>query len=228
MPVSRTRPTRKRSPRVVKAVESETPADFDFGNFIGGFRRPIITRYLYQRADLVPRLSELDDLIGNLERQVDRMEQADESVERSLTDDSPLVRMQSRLNTLIAEFNELAQEYEDSKIPFTFRIPDRKSDAARTKELMIADGVFDPDPPSIDTPEGQEYADIASLYSMAVTCTSHPMSPAQWKDFRDTVGEAAWLTLFLGWLEGVKAVMPSVPFSPKPLPTQEPPTQSPG
>jgi hypothetical protein len=228
MPVSRTRPTRKRpAASRVKAVEQETPADFDFDAFVGGFRRPTITKFLYQRADLVPRLSELDEIIGDLERRVDRMEQADETVERSVTEDDPLTRMQQRLNRLIGEFNDIAQEYEDSKIPFTFRIPDRKSDSQQTRAMMTADGVFDPNPPSIDTPEGEEYADIASLYSMSVTCTSHPMTPDQWKAFRETVGEAAWMTLFMGWLEGVKAAMPSVPFSQKPLPIPEPTTPSP-
>lgn len=228
MPVSRTRPTRKRpAASRTKAVEPETPADFDFDAFVGGFRRPTITRYLYQRADLVPRLSELDEIISDLERRVDRMQNADETVERSVTDDDPLTRMQDRLNRLITEFNDIAQEYEESKIPFTFRIPDRKTDTQRTRSMMESDGVFNPDPPPIDTPEGEEYADITSMYSIAVTCTSHPMSVPQWRAFRETVGEAAWMTLFMGWLEGVKAAMPSVPFSQKPLPTQERTTPSP-
>ena len=227
MPVSRTRPTRKRpAASRVKAVE-QTPANFDFDAFVGGFRRPTITKYLYQRTDLVPRLSELDSIITDLERRVDRMEQADESVERSVTDDNLLTRSQERLNRLIGEFNEIAEEYENSRIPFTFRIPDKKSDSETTRALMTADGIYDPNPPSMDTPEGEEYADLAALYSMSVTCTSHPMDPAQWKVFRETVGEAAWMTLFLGWLEGVKAAMPSVPFSQKPLPTQEPRMPSP-
>lgn len=210
-----------RKPAKAKILTVNEPKQFDFDAYIMKVRdrRPVFTRNLYLAADLVPRLSELDLLIDDLTVRLEKVETAEgDNVERSVTDVNVPLQLRTRLVELTDEFNRLAQEYQDSADPYTFRMPDQKKDRLAVDELMKADGVWLEKLP--DHPDAaNEYADLAAVYSMSLTCTSHPMTVAQWMELREAVGEAAFMSLATAWVEAVKASQPSAPFSPKPLPS---------
>lgn len=206
-------------PRKPKLLTVNEAKSFDFDAFIQGFKRPEFTRNLYQRADLLPRLTELDDLTNDIQARLDKAEAAEgDKPERSIDDVDVVTTLRARLDKLIVEFNDLYNEYEQSAVPFTFRVPDQAGDRTAVKQLMEADGL-DTTPPKDDDDALEKFAETHALYSMSVTCTSHPMQPAQWKQFREHVGEAAFGQLVQAWVEAVKAAAPSAPFAPKPSPT---------
>ena len=205
-----------RKPKLLTVNEAQS---FDFDAFVSGFRRPEFTRNLYKRADLLPRLAELDELTTDLQARLDKVEDAQgDKPDRSITDIDLATTLRTRLETLIAEFNSLYETYEASAVAFTFRVPDQKGDWTQIKILMRELGV-DPD----KVPEEEElqlpWLEAQAIAGMHVTCTSHPMTVEQWQKFREAVGDPALGSLVQAWNEAVKATVPAAPFSPKPSPT---------
>lgn len=206
------------APRKPKLLQVNEPKAFDFDAYILKVkaRRPVFTRNLYLAADLVPKLSELDELMSDLTARLARIETADgDDTERSITEVNPAVQLRERLRVLTEEFNELAEEYQNSADPYTFRVPDQKSDHTDVVNAMKEAGVFLEELPT-DATEVAAYYELCALYSMSLTCTSHPMSVSQWQALREAVGEPAFTSLFEGWSEAVSASKPTAPFSPKP------------
>jgi hypothetical protein len=207
-----------RKPRLATINEAKT---FDFDAFIQGFKREEFTRNLYQRADLLPRLSELDDIINSMQGRLDTARQArgDEPEARGIDDVDIVAQLEQRLNALTAEFNEIYDEYEASAVRFTFRIPDQKNDRLELKEALEAGGVPLEMPDDATDEELLDQADKVAMYSMSLTCSSHPMTVEQWRKLRETVGEPAFQSLARAWVEATKAANPTAPFSRKVLTT---------
>ena len=208
------------APRKPKLLTVNEAQGFDFDAFVGGFKRPEFTRNLYQRADLLPRLAELDELTNDLQARLDKVEAAaGDNPERSVTEIDPATTLRTRLEALVAEFNDTYETYEASAVAFTFRVPDRNDDWPTIRELMRKLGV-DPGkvPDESDEPAVIDWMTAQAIAGMTVTCTSHPMTVEQWQAFRERVGDNALGTLAQAWNEAVKAALPSAPFSPKPLP----------
>lgn len=217
------------APRKPKLLTVNEAQGFDFDAFVLGFKRPEFTRNLYQRADLLPRLSELNELTDDLQARLDKAEAAEgDKPERSIDDVDVVTTLRARLDRLIIEFNDLYEQYEASAVAFTFRVPDQKGDWAQIKDTMHSMGA---NPDKMPEDEGQEQIDwlvAQALSGMTVTCTSHPMTLEQWQTFREAVGDTALGTLVSAWNEAVKAVVPTAPFSPKPLPGPPNGESSPG
>ena len=205
-------------------------AAFDFDAWLGGFQRPEFTRSLFKRADLAPRLSALEKQIDDLDTRIDKLERAEETAERSVTDVNPLAELTARRETLTAEYNDLAEQLNASSVEFTFRVPDRKTDHTTIQGLMDEAGMVQPvkpedtDDPELKKTQAAEFDtefsvwwDALALRSMAVTCKSHTFTVPQWEALRDRVGEIAFNGLAAAWFEAVQAASPAVPFSPKPL-----------
>jgi hypothetical protein len=209
-----------RKPKLLTVNEAQS---FDFDAFVLGFKRPEFTRNLYQRADLLPKLAELDALTTELQTQLDKAEAAEgDKPERSIDDVDVVTTLRTRLNRLIVEFNELYEQYEASAVAFTFRVPDQSGDWAEIKTRMLALGADSKVPPKDDDEEAQvHWLTAQAIAGMSVTCTSHPMDVEQWSQFRAAVGDAALATLVQAWNEAVKAVVPAAPFSPKVSPGQD-------
>lgn len=210
-----TTPPNRRAKR--KAVDASNPAEFDFDSFAQGFQRPRYTANIFRRADLVPRLSELSELIDDLQARLERMDEDDS--DRGIEDDHPAARTRIKAAELISEFNELAQQYDDSKVTFVLRSPDGRSDHEKIRKVMEADGVFQEDPPPVTTREGQQYADDVAMYSLSVMCVSHDFTVEQWKALRAAIGEVSYAAILGAYFEAVKGILPSAPFSPKDLPS---------
>lgn len=209
------------TPRKRKTLTVNEPKQFDFDSYILKVRdrRPVFTRNLYLAADLIPRLAELDELIEELTARLAKVETAEgDQAERSVTDVNVPLQLRTRLVELTDEFNRLSEEYQDSADPYTFRMPDQKKDRGAVDSLMKTDGVWLEKMPE-DPDAATEYAELAAIYSMSMTCTSHPMTVAQWVELREAVGEPAFQTLATAWLEAVKASQPSAPFLHKLSPT---------
>src|SRR6478609_2999270 len=113
-----------RKPRLV-VNEAKT---FDFDAFIADIRVPEFTRNLYKRADLLPRIAQLDERITDTEKRIETAEKAQGEQERSVTDVDVVSELTQRLDKMVAEFNSLYEEYEASAIPFVFRVPNHKDD----------------------------------------------------------------------------------------------------
>jgi hypothetical protein len=208
------------APRKPKLVQVNEAKDFDFDAFVHGFKRPEFTRNLYQRADLLPRLAELDELTNDLQARLDKVEAAEgDKPERSIDDVDLGVTLRERLERLIAEFNDLYEQYEASAVAFTFRVPDQAGDWAEIKRRMLDLGADSKTPPKDDDEDAVvKWLTAQAIAGMSVTCTSHPMTIEQWQQFRGAVGDAALASLVQAWNEAVKAVVPAAPFSPKPWP----------
>lgn len=208
------------APRKPKLVTVNEAKEFDFDAFIQGFKRPEFTRNLYQRADLLPRLSELDEITANMQQRLDQAEAAKgENDVRGIDDVDAAATLRTRLDALIQEFNGLYDEYEASGIAFTFRIPDQKEDRTAVHKAMKADGLDTELPKDADDEQTIALADTFAMYSMSMTCTSHPMTVEQWKALREKVGEAAFQSLAVAWVEATKAANPTPPFVKKLLTT---------
>ena len=210
------------APRKPKMLTVNEAQSFDFDAFVLGFKRPEFVRNLYQRADLLPKLAELDGLITELQTQLDKAEAAEgDKPERSIDDVDVVATLRARLNRLVVEFNETYETYEASAVAFTFRVPDQKGDWAEIKQRMLVLGADSAKPPKDDDEDAAvNWLTAQAVAGMSVTCTSHPMTVEQWQQFRSVVGDAALATLVQAWNEAVKAVVPAAPFSPKPSPSQ--------
>lgn len=227
--------SRKPATAVVEASE------FDFDAWLRGFHRPEFTRSLFKRADLAPRLSVLEKQIDDLDTRIDKLERADETAERSLTDVNPLAELTARREKFTTEYNDLAEQLNASAVEFTFRVPDKKDDHAKIQALMDEVGLTQPekkedtDDPEFNTIQAKAFDEAFSIWwdalalrSMAVTCKSHTFTIPQWEALRDKVGEIAFNGLAAAWFEAVQAASPSTVFLAKPSRIQETDPSSPG
>lgn len=215
-------------------------SEFDFEAFLAGFERPEFTRSLFKKGKLVPVLAELSKELDDLESRVDRLEKANpegEDSDRDITSVDPLSVLRRRLAEKTVEWNAVAEEFNESAIPFTFRVPDDKDDRGRITALMEADGFTQPEKPELVEGEPEEvqaarkaefdaafnrWWDALTIRSMSVTCVSHQFTVAQWEALRDRVGLLAFAALMEAWSEAVQAAKPNGPFLLKPSPTPEP------
>lgn len=224
-------PSRKSARTAINAA-----AEFDFEAFLGEFEEPTFTRQLMRKGSMLPDLTERARVLDEIERDIERMEKAEEDVERDLTDVSPLAKLKETRNRLTLEYNEIAEEYNASAVDFTFRVPNRPGDQEEIAALLEEAGLEEP-PRPVDF-EGMDdeqkaallavwekqfgaYWARATLRSMSVTCTSHRMTPEQWEQLESKVGVVAFAGLRNAWAEAMQAAAPSAPFSLRPLPTQE-------
>ena len=210
-------------------------AVFDFEAFLGEFERPTFTRQLMRKASLLPDLTQRSRVLDEIEEQIERLEKVEGEKERAITDVSPLAELQARREKLTLEYNDLANEYNASAVDFTFRVPDQEGDQERIAALLEEAGLEPPDKPD-ESLDGDERAaamavwekdfetwwNAATLRSMSVTCTSHRLTVAQWEELQARVGLLAFGQLKNAWAEAVQAATPTVPFSLRPLPTQQP------
>jgi hypothetical protein len=217
-------------------------SEFDFEAFLAGFERPEFTRSLFKKGKLVPVLAELGRELDDLETRIDRLEKANpegEDSDRDITSVDPLSVLKRRHAEKTTEWNAVAEEFNASAIPFTFRVPDDKDDHDRINALMTAGGFVQPVRPELDSelPEDVQAArkaefdeafnkwwDALTIRSMSVTCVSHTFTVAQWEALRDRVGLLAFAALMEAWSEAVQAAKPNGPFLLKPSPTPEPAT----
>lgn len=226
------------APRRTAAKTAITEAaEFDFEKFLADFERPEFTRSLFKKGKLVPKLAELGRELDDLETRVDRLEKATpegEDSDRDITAIDPLSVLRRRLAEKTLEWNAVAEEFNESAIPFTFRVPDDKDDHERIKALMDADGFVQPEKPEPVEGEPAEDAaarkavfdeafnkwwDALTIRSMSVTCVSHTFTVAQWEALRDRVGLLAFSALMEAWSEAVQAAKPNGPFLLKPYPS---------
>lgn len=224
-------PSRKSARTAINAA-----AEFDFEAFLGEFEEPTFTRPLMRKGAMLPDLTERARVLDELEKDIERMESAEEDVERDLTDVSPLAKLKATRTRLTLEYNAIAEEYNASAVDFTFRVPNRPGDHEQITALLEASGLDEPPRPETDGLDDEEKAAVmaawekdfsaywakATLRSMAVTCTSHRMTPEQWERLENKVGVIAFGGLRNAWAEAMQAAAPSAPFSLRPLPTQEP------
>jgi hypothetical protein len=226
------------APRRTAAKTAITEAaEFDFEAFLADFERPEFTRSLFKKGKLVPVLAELSKELDDLETRVDRLEKATpegEDSDRDITAVDPLSVLKRRLQEKTTEWNAVAEEFNASAIPFTFRVPDDKDDHDRIQALLEQDGFVQPDRP--EPIEGEPAEDTAArkaafedafnkwwdaltIRSMSVTCVSHTFTVAQWEALRDRVGLLSFSALMEAWSEAVQAAKPNGPFLLKPSPT---------
>lgn len=215
-------------------------AEFNFDEFLDGFQRPTFTRNLNRRADLAPTLIEQQKVLDDLDERIDRLERAEgEEPERDITAINPLHTLLERRERLTLEYNDLANEYNESAVSFTFRVPDKAGDHQRIQAMMaeVGQSVQPVRPPRSETGDEEADAeantvadakfekefevwwDALAIRSMSVTCTSHDFTIEQWELLRDKVGNVAFANLATAWFEAVQAATPPAPFSPRPLPS---------
>lgn len=227
----------------VKTAQSSA-AQFDFDAFLADFRQPEFTANLVRRSDLAPELASRQRVLDELDESIERMERAEgDDPERDITETSPLDKLLARRNALTIEYNDLADEYNNSAVQFTFRVPDKMDDKAKISGLMVSAGFVEPTKPDTEGMDELEGQKLEAMYeveldawwtamairSMSVTCIKHPgtamgappLTVKQWEQLLDRVGQASFSTLTTAWFEAVQAAAPSVPFSQRPLHTPE-------
>jgi hypothetical protein len=224
----------RRSAAKTAVVEA---AEFDFEAFLADFERPEFTRSLFKKGKLVPVLAEMGKELDDLESRIDRLEKASpegEDSDRDITSVDPLSVLRQRFDEKTLKWNAVAEEFNASAIPFTFRVPDDKDDHERIQGLMDAGGFVQPERPELVEGEPEEDAaarkaafdeafnkwwDALTIRSMSVTCVSHTFTVPQWEALRDRVGLLAFSALMEAWSEAVQAAKPNGPFLLKPSPT---------
>lgn len=224
----------RRSAAKTAVVEA---AEFNFETWLADFERPEFTRSLFRKGKLVPVLAELSKELDDLEDRIARLEKStpdDEDSDRDITAVDPLTVLKRRHAEKTLEWNAVAEEFNESAIPFTFRVPDDKDDHDRIKALMDADGFVQPEKPELVEGEPAEdtaarkaafddafnkWWDALTIRSMSVTCVSHTFTVAQWEALRDHVGLLAFAALMEAWSEAVQAAKPNGPFLLRPSPT---------
>jgi hypothetical protein len=209
-------------------------ATFDFDAFLTEFERPQFTRNLYRKGKLVPKLATMGAELDDLETRIDRLEKAaGDDDERDITAVDPLSELKRRRAEATEAWNAVAEEFEASAVPFTFRIPDDKDDHEQIQALMV--GFVQPEEPAkVDTGDAEadtlvnkanaeQYTkelavwwDALAIRSMSVTCVSHSFTVDQWEALRKQVGLVAFANLMEGWAEAVQAAKPAAPFLRRP------------
>jgi hypothetical protein len=169
------------------------PRVFDFASVIAKTKSPKPKSVsVFLRPDLIPRIEELAALLDA---------KPDDAAERSVSDQLPEDLYGPEYDQLVAEFN-------DSEIIFDFRAT-KFSDKATARAAMTADGH------DLATEEAE---DVSVSYMLAQTCESASFTGAQFHEFREKIGEAAFLPLLNAALEANSGPGVSAPFSRRPSP----------
>lgn len=167
------------------------PKLFDFNSVIARSRAPKPKSVsVFLRPDLIPRINELQALVD-----------AEPDGERAIGDPLPTDEFGDELDSLKQDFNE-------SELIFEFRAQ-RYSDRTNARAAMTRDG---------HDLEGDDANEIAISYMLAETCENAGWSGAEWHQWRETIGEAAFVPLLAAAMEANAGPEVTVPFSRRPLP----------
>ena len=179
---------------VTKAASKTTvdPQKFTFDSIMTRIKPPKPeTVSVFLAAELAPRIQELERLLD--------AEEAVEPGERGIDDPDPT-------DALLAEYNELATEWNASEAQFKLRATSRK-DRTLARAAMVADG--------LDL-EDEDAEDISICYVLAQVCENSDMKGAQHLEFRETIGEVAWLPLYTALQRANMGAGVTAPFSLRP------------
>jgi hypothetical protein len=197
------KPRAKQRPKPERFNSSE-PASFDVEGFLGNFKPAIVEGKVYQRADLLPRLTILRDEVKQLNEKVVAEVAFDETDE---------------LSAKVIEFQNLQQEYLDGGFRTLAFLPkDKDSEIAARVAFQTSKHKRGPK-------DQRDY--WATLSLMAEMCVEPKgITPDALHQLYCNIGDAgmvdvtrAWLTAFSG------GGQPDAPFSPVPSPTPGTPEQ---
>jgi hypothetical protein len=177
-------------PRAARTIVDAS--EFDIDGWVGKFMAPNVKVALYKRADLMPRLVEL-------QKAVEKAKPV-EGAEQSFAEggDWP---------ALVEEHNRLAQELDDSAEWFEFG-PSSKPLIDAGHEKATADGV--------PTDDGE----TRGVYVMAECLVTPKVPGAALVQLRRKLGDAVFMTLFTGWQDAVNfSANVGADFLPMPSPT---------
>lgn len=184
----------------------QDPKDFNVEAFLGRFTQPTVKVPLYRRADLLPEIDRLDDLIGKA---------SDEPADQGVADDSAADRA-----TLTLQRNQIVADLESSAEWFEFT---PLSDPVRVRAQATAEKAGH----IIDLANvTAEQVLVLRSYQMAETCISHPgITGAAFLALQEKMGDATFIYLLRKWLAVQGVGDPDAPFSPpvSPTPTTETP-----
>lgn len=169
------------------------PKTFTFDSIMTRIKPPKPeTVSVFLAAELAPRIQEL-------ERLLDAEEASDQAGDRGVDDADPT-------EVLLAEYNALATEWNESEAQFVLRATSRK-DRTAARAAMIEDG--------LDL-EDEDAEDISICYVLAEVYENSDMTGEQHLEFRETIGEVAWLPLYTALQRANFGSGVTAPFSLRP------------
>jgi hypothetical protein len=186
---------------VTKAASKTTldPKVFTFDSIMTRIKPPKPeTVSVFLAAELAPRIQELERLLD--------AEDGDDGkpVERGVDDSAPG-------DELLAEYNELATQWNESEIQFVLRAT-KRSDRTKARAAMVADG--------LDL-KSEDAEDISTCYVLAEVCENSELTGAQHLEFREQIGEIAWYPLMTALQRANLGSGVSAPFSLRPSRTPD-------
>lgn len=170
-----------------KAKGKLDPKVFDFNSVMAKTKAPepkCVSVFL--RPDLVPRIEELAGLLDAEKGQ---------PAERGVADEDESAAW-------LAEYNDLVDEFNESELVFEFRAA-KFSDNTNAKAAMSRDGI---------DPEDDDNLRSVS-YMLAETAIGVGWSGAEWHQFREKIGEAAFVPLLTTAMSANTGPGVSAPFS---------------
>lgn len=160
---------------------------FDFNSVMARTKSPKPKSVpVFLRADLADRIIELQSLLDG---------DASDGTERAIGDPEPGAELLDEYNALVDDFNE-------SKLVFEFRAT-KLSDNTNAKAAMIRDGH------DLESDTAQE---VSIGYMLAERCENAGWSGAEWHQWREQIGEAAFRPLINTAVEADTSGV-SAPFS---------------
>ncbi len=177
-------------PRAARTIVDAS--EFDIDGWVNKFKPPNVKVPLYKRADLMPRLVEL-------QKAVEKAKPA-EGQEQSFAEggDWPF---------LVEEHNRLAKELDDSAEWFEFG-PSSKPLVDAANDKATADGVAEDD------------GETRGVYVMAECLVAPRVPGSALVKLRQRLGDAVFMTLFQGWQDAVNfSANVGADFLPMPSPT---------
>jgi hypothetical protein len=151
------------------------PSTFDVDGWISKFKPPVVRVPLFARADLIPRIVEL-------QAAADQAAPKD-GAETSFADGADHVAIVDECNALIEDLEASAEWFEFG--------PGTKPKMDAAKAAADADGIAEDD------------VESRAIYEMAATLISPPIPGAALVALRDVVGDPAFNTLYTGWQEAL-------------------------
>lgn len=179
---------------VTKAAAKTTvdPKTFTFESIMTRIKPPKPeTVSVWLAAELAPRILELQAQLDEAELMT--------TGDRGVDDPDPT-------DALLAEYNELATEWNESEIQFVLRAT-KRSDRTLARAAMVADG--------LDL-ESEEAEDISTCYVLAQVCENSDMTGAEHLKFREQIGEMAFLPLLTALQRANLGSGVTAPFSLRP------------
>lgn len=176
------------------------PKLFDFNSVMARTKAPKPKSVsVFLRPDVVPRILELEDQIMK-----SLGDQPEPNSERAIGDVPSDV--DADVDVLEAELDALKEQFNDSELAFEFR-PAKLSDNTKARAAMVEDK---------RDMTGDEADEISISYMLAETCISAGWTGAQFHQFREEIGEAAFRPLFNAAIEANAGPAVSAPFSRRP------------